>query len=178
VRGETVITGYGIEGGAIYALSATLRDEIARVGHADLIVDLRPEMPVQMLRQRLDRPRGGDSLSNHLRKSLRLAPVGVSLLREAYGDQLSQDPLALATQLKKVAIRLCGVQGLERAISSAGGVDVAELDDGLMLRRVPGVFVAGEMIDWEAPTGGYLLQGCFATAHAAARGALAASGAG
>jgi len=178
VRGETVVTGYGIEGGAIYALSAALRDEITRVGHADLIVDLRPEMPVQMLRQRLDRPRGGDSLSNHLRKSLRLAPVGVSLLREAYGDQLSQDPLALATQLKKVAIRLCGVQGLERAISSAGGVDVAELDEGLMLRRVPGVFVAGEMIDWEAPTGGYLLQGCFATAHAAARGALAASGAG
>lgn len=172
VRGETVVTGYGIEGGAIYALSAALRDEIARVGHADLIVDLRPEMPVLAVRQKLERPRGGDSLSNHLRKSLRLAPVGVSLLREAYGDQLSQDPLALATQLKKVPIRLCGVQGLERAISSAGGVDVDELDEGLMLRRLPGVFVAGEMIDWEAPTGGYLLQGCFSTAFAAAKGAL------
>lgn len=172
VRGESVITGYGIEGGAIYALSAVLRDEIMRSGHADLSIDLRPEMPLQQVRQKLDRSRGGDSLSNHMRKALRLAPVGVNLLREVYGDHMAQDPDVLGVQLKKVTVRLLGVQGLERAISSAGGVDVAELDEGLMLRRIPGVHVAGEMIDWEAPTGGYLLQGCFSTGFAAAKGVL------
>lgn len=172
VRGESVVTGYGIEGGAIYALSAALREEIGRSGHADLIVDLRPEMSLQEVRQKLDRPRGGDSLSNHLRKALRLAPVGVNLLREAHGVHLAQDADVLAVQLKRVPVKLTGVQGLERAISAAGGIDVAELDEGLMLTRLPGVHVAGEMIDWEAPTGGYLLQGCFATGFAAAKGVL------
>lgn len=176
VRGESVITGYGIEGGAIYALSSLLREEIMRAGHADLVIDLRPEMSLQAVRARLDRPRGGDSLSNHLRKSLRLAPVGVNLLRETQPGEMAQDPYVLGAQLKKITVRLCGVQGLARAISSAGGVDVAELDEGLMLRRVPGVHVAGEMIDWEAPTGGYLLQGCFATGFAAAKGVLAGCG--
>jgi uncharacterized flavoprotein (TIGR03862 family) len=173
VRGESVVTAYGIEGGAIYALSAGLRAAIEADGMAELAIDLRPEMSLAEVRRRLDRPRGGDSMSNFLRKALRLAPVGVSLLREGFGAHLAQDPQVLATQVKRVVIRLTGVQGLARAISSAGGVDVDELDDGLMLRKLPGVFVAGEMIDWEAPTGGYLLQACFATGFAAAEGVLA-----
>lgn len=172
VRGESVVTSYGLEGGAIYALSSALRSAIEADGVAELAIDLRPEMSLAEVRRRLDRTRGGDSLSNHLRKALRLAPVGVSLLRESFGTRLAQDPDVLATQVKHAVIRLTGVQGLARAISSAGGVDVDEIDDGLMLRKLPRVFVAGEMIDWEAPTGGYLLQACFATGFVAGEGVL------
>lgn len=170
VRGESVITQYGIEGGAIYALSSRLRDRIAANGSATLMVDLRPEMPLVDLIRKLSRPRAGDSMSNALRKLLNLAPVGVSLLREVFGKELGGDATTLSRQIKAVPIRLTGVQGLERAISSAGGVAVEELDAKLMLRKMPGVFLAGEMIDWEAPTGGYLLQACFATGVAAANG--------
>jgi uncharacterized flavoprotein (TIGR03862 family) len=172
IRGESVITSYGLEGGAIYALSAALRTAIEADGMATLAIDLRPGMSLAEVRQRLARPRGGDSMTNHLRKALHLAPVGINLLRECFGAALAQDPDVLATQVKHATLRLTGVQGLARAISSAGGIDVGELDDGLMLRKLPGVFVAGEMIDWEAPTGGYLLQACFATGLAAAEGVL------
>lgn len=176
VRGESVISGYGIEGGAIYALSARLRDAIALHGTATLHVDLRPEMPLADVHRKLLRLRAGDSLSNGLRKSLNVAPVAVNLLREAFGNELGTDAAVLARRVKDVPLVLTGVQGLERAISSAGGVSTDEMGADLMLKKMPGVFVAGEMLDWEAPTGGYLLQACFAQGVVAAMGVLARFG--
>jgi uncharacterized flavoprotein (TIGR03862 family) len=174
VRGEAVITGYGIEGGGIYALSAALRDAVERDGRATLELDLRPDSPEDRLARRLDRPRGGQSLANFLRKTAGLAPVAVNLIREAAGGGAPEDltPEGLAHAIKHVPVRLTGTRGLERAISSAGGVGWSEVDERLMLKRLPGVFVAGEMLDWEAPTGGYLLQACLATGAAAAEGVL------
>jgi uncharacterized flavoprotein (TIGR03862 family) len=173
VRGEAVVTAAGIEGGAVYALSAPLREAILREGSATLDVDLRPDLPVDALARRLSAPRGGQSASTVLRKAAGLAPVGVALLREAHRADLPREPEALARAVKAVPLRLTGVAPIERAISTAGGVAFAAVDERLMLRAVPGVFVAGEMLDWEAPTGGYLLQASFATGAAAARGALA-----
>jgi uncharacterized flavoprotein (TIGR03862 family) len=173
VRGEVMVTRYGLEGGAVYALSAPLRDAIEADGSATVTLDLRPDIVAEALATRLDRPRGGQSLANHLRKVLKLSPVEINLLREAHGKVLPTPPAALAAAIKAAPIRLTGVQGLARAISSAGGVRREALDDRLMLRARPGVFVAGEMLDWEAPTGGYLLQAAFATGFAAARGLLA-----
>ncbi len=170
VRGEAVVTHYGIEGGAIYALSAELRDAIARDGTATLEVDLRPEMTRSRLADRLSRPAKGQSLSNFLRKAASLPPVAVNLLRET-GDLPTGG--ALAARIKSVRITLTGTQPIDRAISTAGGIRLSSVDDDLMLRALPGVFAAGEMLDWEAPTGGYLLQASFATGVAAARGALA-----
>ncbi len=170
VRGEAVIAGYGIEGGGIYALSAPLRDAIARDGRAVLTLDLRPDLTEEQLAQKLARPRGGQSMSNVLRKAAGLSPVAVNLIREANGGGL---PDSLPKAIKRVPVVLTAARGLERAISSAGGVAWSEVDESLMLTRLPGVFVAGEMLDWEAPTGGYLLQACFATGVAAAKGVLA-----
>jgi uncharacterized flavoprotein (TIGR03862 family) len=185
VRGEAVITGYGLEGGAIYALSAALRDAVERDGRAVLKLDLRPDVAEDQLARKLSRPRGGQSLSNVLRKAAGLPPVAVNLLREAGAgavpDHLAPENLApenlapenLAHAIKHVPIVLAGTAGLQRAISSAGGIAWPEVDEDLMLKALPGVFVAGEMLDWEAPTGGYLLQACFATGVAAANGVLA-----
>ena len=172
VRGEAMVAAYGLEGGAVYALSAPLRDAIEAEGSARVNLDLRPDMTAEALAGRLDRPRAGQSLSNHLRKALRLSPVEINLLREAHGKDLPGDPSTLADAIKAAPLRLTGVQGLARAISSAGGVRLGAVGEDLMLRARPGVFVAGEMLDWEAPTGGYLLQATFATASAAARGVL------
>ena len=172
VRGEAMVAGYGLEGGVFYALSAPLRDTIEADGSATVRFDLRPDMTADDLAGRLSRARGGQSLSNQLRKALKLSPVEINLLREAHGKDLPAAPAALAAAIKAAPIRLTGVQGLARAISSAGGVRLGALDDDLMLTSRPGVFVAGEMLDWEAPTGGYLLQATFATASAAARGVL------
>jgi uncharacterized flavoprotein (TIGR03862 family) len=174
VRGEAVITGYGIEGGGIYALAATLRDAVARDGRAVLELDLRPDTPEDQLVRKLSRPRGGQSLSNFLRKAAGLTPAAVNLLREVGAAAAPADlaPDSLARAIKHVPIVLTGTRGLERAISSAGGVAWSEVDEALMLKRLPDVFVAGEMLDWEAPTGGYLLQACFATGAAAANGVL------
>jgi uncharacterized flavoprotein (TIGR03862 family) len=166
-RGDALAAGYGLEGGAVYALSAALRDAVEARGNATLSVDLRPDMSVAQLTARLSRPRGGQSLSSWLRKAAHLSPVEIGLLREAHGVALPVAPDALAAAIKAAPIALTGVQGLERAISSAGGLGFAGLD-GLELKAAPGVFVAGEMLDWEAPTGGYLLQACFATGVAAA----------
>lgn len=166
VRGEAMITAYGIEGGAIYALSADLRGAVERNGRAVLTLDLKPDLPLETLAVRLARPRGSQSLSNHLRKAAGLSPVAIGLLRET-AETLPSGPGALAALIKAAPLTLVGVQGLERAISSAGGVMWDAVDDGLMLTALPGVFVAGEMLDWEAPTGGYLLQACFATGRAA-----------
>ena len=172
VRGEAVVSRYGLEGGAVYAISAPLREAIAAAGSTVLEIDLRPDMTVGALTQRLAKPRGGQSLSNHLRRALKLSPVETNLLREAHGRDLPAEPGALARAIKAAPLRLTGVQGLERAISSAGGVRLGAADAELMLTARPGVFVAGEMLDWEAPTGGYLLQASFATGLAAAEGVL------
>lgn len=172
VRGEAMVAGYGLEGGVFYALSAPLRDTIETEGGATVSFDLRPDMTADDLAGRLGRARGGQSLSNQLRKALKLSPVEINLLREAHGKDLPAAPAALAAAIKAAPIRLTGVQGLARAISSAGGVLRDAVDERLMLKARPGVFVAGEMLDWEAPTGGYLLQATFATAAAAAQGVL------
>lgn len=170
-RGEAVVTEAGIEGGAVYALSAPLREAIARGGQAILLLDLRPDLDAAECGRRLAAPRGGQSLSNHLRRALTLPPVAVALVQEAlHGGAARAD---LATLVKALPLRLTAPMPIERAISSAGGLSWAALDERLMLRARPGVFAAGEMLDWEAPTGGYLLQACFATGIAAARGALA-----
>ena len=171
VRGEAMITRYGLEGGAVYALSAPLREALERDGSAELTVDLRPDLTAEALAARLARPRGKDSLSNWLRKAAGLSPAAVGLLREIPGE-VPAGADKLARRIKAVRLKLTGVQGLERAISSAGGVRLDQLTDDLMLNAQPGVFVAGEMLDWEAPTGGYLLQASFASGMVAAEGAL------
>jgi uncharacterized flavoprotein (TIGR03862 family) len=176
LRGEALITANGIEGGGIYALSPHLREAIATHGEAVLLVDLRPSVSHDELTQRLARPRGGQSFSNFLRKSAKLPPVAIGLLRETSEDCGAQFNVmaadALAARIKAVPLRLTGTAPIARAISTAGGVSFSAIDANFMLERKPGVFVAGEMLDWEAPTGGYLLQACFATGAAAGRGAL------
>jgi uncharacterized flavoprotein (TIGR03862 family) len=176
VRGEAVITRSGLEGGAVYALSAPLREALAASGEAILRVDLRPDIAVAALEQRLGLPRGKQSLATFLRKSVALAPAAVGLLHEAAfasSQRLSaMAPGALARLIKAAPVRLQATAPLAGAISTAGGIAFEEIDARFMLRRRPGVFVAGEMLDWEAPTGGYLLQACFSTGAAAARGAL------
>jgi uncharacterized flavoprotein (TIGR03862 family) len=162
VRGEAIITADGIEGGAIYALSATLRDAIAARGEATIMLDLRPDLDPAALAARLGGP--GVSMSNALRRA-GLSPAAASLVREVPSN------LPLAERVKALPLRLTGMRPIDRAISTAGGVRFAALE-GAMLRTRPGVFVAGEMLDWEAPTGGYLLQACFATGRAAGLQAL------
>ena len=173
VRGDAMVTRQGIEGGPIYAQSATIRDAIARDGLCTIDFDLRPDVAVEGLRERLTRRRPKDSLATSLRRTVGLTPVAVSFLREATGNRVPTDPGQLANLLKAVPLAIEATMPIDRAISSAGGVALAELDEAFMLRRLPGTFVAGEMIDWEAPTGGYLLQASFSTAVAAAHGALA-----
>ena len=171
VRGEAMVTRYGLEGGAVYALSASLREAIERDGTASLTVDLRPDLSVEALAGRLAKPRGKDSASNWLRKVGGLSPVAVGLLREIPGE-LPPGADKLAKRIKAVRLTLTGVQGLARAISSAGGVRLDQVDQRLMLTAMPGVFVAGEMLDWEAPTGGYLLQASMASGVVVAEGVL------
>ena len=171
VRGEAMVTRYGLEGGAVYALSAPLREAIARDGAATLTVDLRPDLSIEALALRLAKSRGKDSVSNWLRKAAGLSPVGVGLLREIPGA-LPEGSDKLARRIKAVRLSLTGVQGLARAISSAGGVELDQVDARLMLTGLPGVFVAGEMLDWEAPTGGYLLQASMASGAVAAAGVV------
>ncbi|WP_421988994.1 NAD(P)/FAD-dependent oxidoreductase [Roseococcus sp.] len=166
LRGEAMVTAEGLEGGAVYALSAPLREALARDGAATLHIDLRPDLDAATLAGKL--AGRGLSLSNLLRKA-GLSPVAIGLVQEA---RHSGDTTELPALIKALPVRLTGAQGLERAISSAGGVGFAALDERFMLRAHPGTFLAGEMLDWEAPTGGYLLQACFATGIAAARGAI------
>ncbi len=173
-RGDAIVTTAGLEGGAVYPLAAALRDAIEREGEAILHLALRPDLPRDALAAKLARRRPKQSLATALRKTLNLAPVAVALLREACGvDAMPSEPDALAALVNAVPLRLVAPASMERAISSAGGVGFAEVDGRFMLRARPGTFVAGEMLDWEAPTGGYLLQACFATGAAAAHGTLA-----
>lgn len=176
VRGEAVVTRHGIEGGGIYALSASLRDAIAANGQTILHIGLRPDLPAAELVTRLSSPRGKQSFSTFLRKAAGLSPVGIGLLQEAavrIGTPLAaMPPEALANLIGGVPVTLAGPAAIDRAISTAGGLAFDRIDGRFMLRRWPGVFVAGEMMDWEAPTGGYLLQACFATGVAAGKGVL------
>ena len=175
VRGEAIVTRTGIEGGVVYALSAELREAIDR-GRATLHVALRPDLDMKELIAKVSVPRGKQSLSNFLRKAVSLSPVAIGLLQEAAktsGTSLaSLSPADLANLINAVPIELTDVAPIARAISTAGGVAFSELDADFMIHRLPGVFAAGEMLDWEAPTGGYLLQASFATGAAAGRGAL------
>ena len=176
VRGEAIIARSGIEGGAVYALSAELREAILRDGSATLNVALRPDAEIGELAAKLSAARGKQSFSNFLRKAANLSPVAIGLLQEAAkasGKSLAAlSPADLARLIQAVPVELTGVAPIARAISTAGGISFDELDDAFMLRRLPGVFAAGEMLDWEAPTGGYLLQASFATGVAAGKGAL------
>ncbi|MCV9937975.1 TIGR03862 family flavoprotein [Boseaceae bacterium BT-24-1] len=170
VLGEAMIDADGIEGGAIYALSGPLREALARDGAAILTIDLRPDLTEPELVSRLAKRRQGETMSNHLRKAAGLSPVAAAVLREATNGPLPAEPNALAELTKAAPLRLTGMASITRAISTAGGIPTEEIDRDFMLKRLPGVFVAGEMLDWEAPTGGYLLQACFATGVAAAEG--------
>ena len=172
-RGEAVATKDGIEGGLIYALSRPIREAIERDGAASLVLDLRPDLDVPALAARLARSRSGESLSTRLRKAAALSPAAAGLLREAHANTLPGEPAALAAAIKAAPLRLLSPAPIARAISSAGGVAFDALDARFMLRARPGTFVAGEMLDWEAPTGGYLLQAAFAGGRAAAAGLMA-----
>jgi len=176
VRGEAMITRTGIEGGAVYALSSQLREAIIADGAATLQVALRPDADAAELVARLEAPRGKQSLSTFLRKAAHLSPAAIGLLQEAAmasGATLaSLSPASLAGLINAVPVRLNGVAPIARAISSAGGIAFDELNPDFMIERLPGVFAAGEMLDWEAPTGGYLLQASFATGAGAGRGVL------
>lgn len=171
-KGELVITAGGIEGGVIYALSSQLRDAIHRHGEALLHIDLTPDRTSERLANELARSRGSSSWSRHLERATGLRGVKLGLLREVLAPQQLNDVHALVTAIKALPIRLVGVRPLAEAISTAGGVAFEALDQGLMLEALPGVFCAGEMLDWEAPTGGYLLTACLATGRWAGFGAL------
>ncbi|UPK30565.1 TIGR03862 family flavoprotein [Bradyrhizobium sp. 195] len=177
VRGEAMITRCGIEGGAIYALSAELREAVLGLGQATLMIALRPDLHAAALTTRLSGTRGKQSLANFLRKAAQLSSVGIGLMQEAAiasGRPLAMfSPAELAHLVNAIPVQLTGVAPIDRAISTAGGVSFDELDNQFMLRKQPGVFAAGEMLDWEAPTGGYLLQASFTTGVAAGRGVLA-----
>ena len=165
-RGEATLSAQGLEGGGIYSVSRGVRE-----GHG-LTLDLLPDLSVPEITTRLSKPRGKASLANHLRKTLRLSPVQIALLQEM-GRPLPEGLRALARLLKTLPIQNEGLRPMDEAISTAGGLPFTALDEGLMLRDLPGVFAAGEMLDWEAPTGGYLINGCLATGRWAGLHALA-----
>lgn len=171
-RGEFVITETGVEGSLIYAASALLRDEIAENGRATFHLDLSPNKTESQLRQQLAKPRGSRSTSSHLQSRINLKGVKAGLLRELVPPAAFDDPVRLAAAIKALPIRLEAPRPLSEAISTAGGVTFASMNDSLMLQCLPGIFCAGEMLDWEAPTGGYLLTACFSSGHAAGLGAL------
>jgi uncharacterized flavoprotein (TIGR03862 family) len=171
--GEFIVTANGIEGSLIYALSAALRDEIEVNGRALIKLDLTPGWSLEQLKGRLSQPRGSRTVSGHLEKTIRIKGVKAGLLWEFVPKQVFNDAELLASEIKGLTIPLLSTRPLEEAISSAGGVLFEELDENLMIRSIPGVFCAGEMLDWEAPTGGYLLTACFSIGRAAGRGVLA-----
>ncbi len=171
-QGEFVITDGGIEGSLVYALSAPLRDTIAANGRALIHLDLLPQKSAQQVIDDVVHPRGSRSISSHLQSRLGLKGVKAALLRELLSKEDFADPYRLGASIKALPLHLVAARPLDEAISSAGGVTFEAMDDHLMLRNLPGVFCAGEMLDWEAPTGGYLLTACFASGRAAGLGAL------
>ncbi len=152
-QGDVLIAAYGLEGGAIYTLSAPLRDALAGGAPIRVEIDLRPSLSVEAIATKLARAKSGDSVASTLRKTLNLSPAAIHLLREQ--GALPRDPAALAALIKAAPVTLTAPRGLARAISTAGGVAWSAVDERLQLRAIPGVYVAGEMLDWEAPTGGY-----------------------
>ena len=172
VRGEMMISAEGIEGGCVYAVGRELRAACDAQGNTVMLIDLRPDLSVEQVEQRLSTAKPKESSSRLLRRTIGLPPVAIGLLREVTKNVLPRQASDMAVLIKSLPLQVLATEELDRAISTAGGVAFEELDDRFMLRRLPGVFVAGEMIDWEAPTGGYLLQATLSTAVAAAKGAL------
>ncbi len=170
--GEFVITETGVEGGVIYTVSAALRNEILAKGTATLRLDLAPDRDVPRLTKSLSRPRGKRTMAAHLQRQANIEGVKAGLLREVVSKDDFADPARLAVAIKSLPVKLIAPRPLEEAISTAGGVLFEALDARLMIRSLPGVFCAGEMLDWESPTGGYLLTACFATGRAAGLGAV------
>ncbi|MBU1664968.1 MAG: TIGR03862 family flavoprotein, partial [Gammaproteobacteria bacterium] len=175
-QGECVITETGIEGSLIYALAAPLRDRIEAEGSALLHLDLAPGKSLERVAAEVAHPRGSRSLSSHLQSRVGITGVKAGLLREVLGAEAYTDPARLAAAIKALPLKLIAPRPLDEAISTAGGVRFEALDENLMLRDLPGVFCAGEMLDWEAPTGGYLLTACFASGRAAGLGGLCSAG--
>ena len=172
-RGEFVLTEHGIEGSLVYALSAAIRQRLEQHGSAQVYLDLQPERSQEKVTALLSKPRGSASMAKHLHRQLSLDGAKAALLRELTTPADFADMSRLARAIKALPIEVNATRPIEEAISSAGGVALAELDTQLMLTQLPGVFCAGEMLDWEAPTGGYLLTGCFSTGYQAARGIAA-----
>lgn len=171
-QGEFIVTKEGVEGGLIYAASAKLRDEIEANGKAVMYLDLKPDRTLEWLKEKLSRPRGSRSLASYLEKTLGIKGVKAGLLREFVPKEDFTNVERLAGFIKALPVPLVAPRPLDEAISSAGGVRFESLDEHLMLRALPGVFCAGEMLDWEAPTGGYLLTACFSSGYAAGNGVL------
>jgi len=170
--GDVVVTTHGLEGSPVYALSATIRDLLKKDSPVTLFLDLKRDLPLEHLQKKLEHPRGKESLANFLRKAIRLTGPAYTLLREMCSPEDLKNPTILAGCIKNLPVPVINTRPLAEAISSAGGITFPEVDENLMLRKLPGVFVAGEMLDWEAPTGGYLLQGAFSTGYQAAQGLL------
>ena len=170
--GEVVVTDTGLEGSLVYAASSHLRDAIARRGSATLHLNLRPDFSPERMRQEVAHPRGSRTLSSHLHSRVGLTKLHTALLHELLAKETLNNPAMLAQAIGHLPITLHATRPIAEAISSAGGVGFASLTDALMLRELPGVFCAGEMLDWEAPTGGYLLTACWASGHAAGQGVL------
>jgi hypothetical protein len=171
-RGELMLSDTGIEGSLVYALSAPLRDTIAAQGAVEVRLDLAPDKTLERVVAEVAHPRGARSLSSHLQSRAGIKGAKMALLREILPAERLNDPAALANAIKSLSLTLSAPRPLDEAISSAGGVRFGGLDEHLMLRDLPGVFCAGEMLDWEAPTGGYLLTACFASGRVAGQGAL------
>ncbi|MBU3740321.1 MAG: TIGR03862 family flavoprotein [Rhodoferax sp.] len=171
-KGEFVVTRYGVEGSLIYAMSAPLRDRIAAIGSAAVTLDLRPDLEPPRVLAEVRHPRGARSLSSHLKSRLGLDGIRLALLQEHLGPEAMRDSDRLASAIKALPLTLDAARPMDEAISTAGGVRFESLDDGLMSRTRPGLFFAGEMLDWEAPTGGYLLTACLASGYRAAQGVL------
>jgi uncharacterized flavoprotein (TIGR03862 family) len=172
-RGEFVITATGLEGSLIYTLSSGLRDAIATHGQATFHLDLLPDFSPERVQREIEHPRGSKSLSSHLKSRLGLDGVKMGLLYELLPKEQMNNALQLATACKALQIRLCSTRPIDEAISTAGGVRFEAMTSGFMLNQIQGVFCAGEMLDWEAPTGGYLLTACLASGKQAADGVLA-----
>ena len=172
-QGEFVVTGTGVEGSLVYAASAGIRDEIEAIGATTIHLDLLPDREMARVIREVAHPRGARSISSHLQSRTGIKGVKMALLRELVPAEDFASPERLAAAIKALPLRLVAPRPIEEAISTAGGVPFESLDASLMIRVLPGVFCAGEMLDWEAPTGGYLLTASFATGRAAGMGALA-----
>jgi hypothetical protein len=171
--GECVVTETGVEGSLIYALSAQIREQINQQGFSTVAVDLLPGKAIEKIQAALTKPRGSRSMSKHLHSQLGIDGVKAALLRELAPAEAFADPLLLSKALKALPLTLIKTRPIDEAISTAGGVPFEALTEELMLKQLPGVFCAGEMLDWEAPTGGYLLTACFASGRAAGLGMVA-----